>query len=226
LAVGQTGKNKGPAAEGVRAEGSGGSATGASVHVAGNHEVETFSGRYVNTGKPSADTIALEDIAHALAHTCRFGGHCDRFYSVAEHAVRVSNKLITRGYGTFALAGLHHDDAEAYLGDIPRPLKPLLGDQYRNLTDRMDEAIAEALGGLWNVSLLTAEPVRWADEWMLRLEALSLLPSKGEGWTFGGCPWRVLGPAPYLGWSPAEAESQFLVRHRAIRKLWTVGEAA
>ena len=188
-------------------------------HLATNHEIETYTGRYVDTSMPDPATICLEDIAHALANTCRFGGHCGVFYSVAEHAVSVATKLVDQGYGALALAGLHHDDAEAYLGDIPRPLKPLLGDAYRDLTNRMDAAIAEAFGDLWSVADLSAQPVRWADEWMLGVEALSLLPSHGEGWAAFQTPWRVLGPLP-LGWSPTEAEWEFIQRHHSIVQAW------
>lgn len=194
--------------------------TQSSAHIATNHEVETFSGRYVDTGHPDPSTICLEDIAHALAHTCRFGGHSSRFYSVAEHAVRVSEKLVQQGYGNVALAGLHHDDAEAYLGDIPRPLKPLLGDQYRNLTEKMDEAIAAAFGDLWDIRNVRSQAVKWADNWALRVEALTLLPSKGEGWTFGDTPWRALRPITNMGWMPDQAEREFIERHYRIKDVW------
>lgn len=189
------------------------------VHVAANHEVETFTGRYVDTSAPDPSTIVLEDIAHALAHTCRFGGHSARFYSVAEHAVHASDKLVKQGYGALALAGLHHDSAEAYLGDISRPLKPLLGFEYKKLTAAMNIAITDALGSLWTVRAMWAPAVKDADEWMLRVEALTLLPSKGEGWNWRPIPWRVFGPRE-LGLSPEDAETLFLERHHALAKAW------
>ncbi len=70
--------------------------------------------------------IDIDDIAHALSHECRYGGHCDRFYSVAEHSVRVAEILRMQGASAVEiLAGLLHDGSEAYLKDIPRPLKML-----------------------------------------------------------------------------------------------------
>ena len=161
------------------------------------YEVETFSGVFVNTQSPDPATIVIEDIAHALAQTCRYGGHCARFYSVAEHSVLVSRRLEELGHskGT-CLAGLHHDDAEAYLGDIPRPMKPLLGDSYTELTDRMDEAIVAALnfgevalphGPSFSFELEVADlrtpVIKEVDNWALFLEARFLLPSKGANWT-------------------------------------------
>lgn len=188
-------------------------------HVAGAHEVETYSGLYVDCFAPRPATIRLEDIAHALAHTCRFGGHCRTFCSVAEHAVHVAFKLLNQGCNDFALAGLHHDDAEAYLGDVPRPLKPLLGDAYRKLTDAMDSAISVALGGLWDPIDFGSPEVLRADEWALRGEAMALLPSRGEGWRFHDT-WDV-DVVPTLGLQPVDAKRLFLRTHeRLVTEPW------
>lgn len=208
-----------PPAREFGTEGATADRTGAGVHAAQNHEVETFTGRYVDVLNPDPATIALEDIAHSLANTCRFGGHSREFYSVAEHAVRVANKLVAQGFGALALAGLHHDDAEAYLRDIPRPVKPLLGGAYRRLTTTMDIVIAHGLGDLWAVPDLDSVAIHDADTWALRLEALSLMPSGGEGWNWPFIPWRVFGPVKAF-MSPAEAEHEFLVRHAGLVKAW------
>jgi hypothetical protein len=198
-------------------------------HIPSVHEVETFSGRYVDTKKPDPDTISLDDIAHALANTCRYGGHCKTFYSVAEHAVFVSKRLERLRMPRWVqLGGLHHDDSEAYLGDIPRPLKPLLGKGYATLTDRMDQAIVEALqlaghGVLFNVFHMSE--VKQADNWALFVEARHLLPSEGRHW--GGHPdgasWaddqpsRIVTPDYWRGGlAPSEAEQIFKDRHEEL----------
>lgn len=190
------------------------------------NEVETFSGAYVDVSNPQPETISLEDIAHALAYTCRYGGHCKSFYSVAEHAVFVSRRLDRKGFSrALQLAGLHHDDAEAYLGDIPRPLKPLLGFGYEALTARMDRAIEDALN-------IPVDPkfhreIKKADNWSLFVEARHLLPSGGHGWWDGeqgaerwgidDIPSRIVIPDYWLGGlNPAEAETLFLERHKEL----------
>ena len=84
--------------------------------------ITTFMGLEVYPLDPQPSMICLEDIAHALAHQCRFAGHTAKFYSVAEHCVHVSQRVDP----VFAQAALMHDAAEAYLMDIPRPLKGFL----------------------------------------------------------------------------------------------------
>lgn len=70
--------------------------------------------------EPRSWHFDLESIALALSNKCRFGGRCE-FYSVAQHSVLVSRRLDD---GWRAMAGLFHDAAEAWLPDLPAPLKP------------------------------------------------------------------------------------------------------
>jgi hypothetical protein len=84
--------------------------------------VETATGGRFYPFDPSPDDVRLEDVAAGLAHTCRFGGHCREFYSVAQHSLHVASELADRGPRLQAY-GLLHDAGEAYLGDLPRPVK-------------------------------------------------------------------------------------------------------
>lgn len=87
---------------------------------------------------PRADEIDIEDIAFSLSHLCRFGGHCKRFYSVAEHSVYVSRLVSPEA----ALWGLLHDASEAYVGDMPRPLKRML-PEFVMMEGKVQQAVAE-----------------------------------------------------------------------------------
>lgn len=192
-------------------------------HVPTASEVETHSGRYVDCAHPLAETLTLDDIAHALSQACRYGGHCDPYYSVAEHAVFVSRRLERRGYSkAFQLAGLHHDDAEAYLGDIPRPLKPLLGEAYGELTDRMDNAICVALPLPFGWTIFHDHAVKEADNWALMVEARYLLPSEGRSWTSvrrgaDGQPEKIVTPDYWKGGlQPFSAKALYLARHEEL----------
>jgi 5'-deoxynucleotidase YfbR-like HD superfamily hydrolase len=104
--------------------------------------VETYTGRGFDVFDPDPATVALDDIAAGLAHTCRFGGHPQRFYSVAEHSLYVATELADEGDGRLALLGLLHDAGEAYVGDIPRPVKRRL--------DGFEEIEAAVLAAVWD----------------------------------------------------------------------------
>lgn len=200
------------------------------VHVPGEHEIETSTGLFIDTFEPRPECVRLEDIAHALANTCRYGGHSARFYSVAEHAVLASKYAEFKGWDTYVQQMvLHHDDAEAYLGDIPRPLKPLLGPAYKRLTGKFDEAIGLALGLPHGVEMLHGPEVREADNWSLMAEANELLPSKGKGWGGQAVNWElnletnesddVLDLKTFwpFGLRPHAAKALFLSRHWELR---------
>lgn len=71
--------------------------------------------------------ITITDIAHSLSMQCRFNGHIDKFYSVAEHSVIMARSLREQDYSReIQLEGLLHDAAEAYTGDIIKPIKDYL----------------------------------------------------------------------------------------------------
>lgn len=106
--------------------------------------LQTVSGRWVNPFDPDPNQLDAGDIARALANQCRFGGHSRVFYSVAQHSVILSQLVEQRGGDieeTFA--ALMHDATEAYLGDMPHPLKHRspLGALFREAEDHLGKAI-------------------------------------------------------------------------------------
>lgn len=108
--------------------------------------IQTLSGRRVNPLDAAPADIDPDDIARALANTCRFGGHTRAFYSVAQHSAIVCDLLEERGATPDELmAALLHDAAEAYLGDLPHPLKHRseLGAAFRVAEKRLEAVIAE-----------------------------------------------------------------------------------
>ena len=95
------------------------------------------SGNYFDFSDIENQTLDVHDIAHGLSMTCRFGGHCNKFYSVAEHSVWVS-RLVPPEY---AMIGLLHDASESVLGDMPKPLKNIM-PEYSLMEEKLEITIA------------------------------------------------------------------------------------
>jgi len=98
----------------------------------------------INFLNPTTEMLVIQDIAHALSRITRFGGHTPwkRLYSVAEHSILVSQFLKSE----LRLYGLLHDAAEAYMMDLPSPLKILL-PEYKEIERRLEAKIFERFVG-------------------------------------------------------------------------------
>jgi hypothetical protein len=163
--------------------------------------IETFTGqKFWYTGE-GPEGIEIEDIAHALSHSCRFTGHCKKFLSVAEHSVLVSDHFIDPKKALWALL---HDASEAYLADMASPVKQLL-PEYKALERKIMGRIAKRFDLpdlFWE-----DEEIKKADWAQLRSEAKWLLPSGGKDWYF---PEGTERGSPPMGWQPTAAEKEFL----------------
>ncbi len=117
------------------------------LHVDRPGTISTWHGR-IDPLHPDPAEVDILDIAHSLARLCRYNGHVGGFLSVARHSMWVAGHLMAQGHDTqTVLQGLLHDGAEAYLSDIPRPIKraPELAN-FREIDAAMDEAVMTAFG--------------------------------------------------------------------------------
>lgn len=122
--------------------------------------------------------VDVNDVGHALSNICRYAGHCRKFYSVAEHSVMVS-RIIAAMWPEdreAVRAGLLHDATEAYVTDLPTPLKVLLPD-YIKIEDDVAAKLAEDLHVEWSERTLarvkTADMIALATEARLLFEDVS-----------------------------------------------------
>lgn len=163
----------------------------------------TYTGRQFWPLDPKQEEICIEDIAHALSLLCRFGGHCGMFYSVAQHSVLVADWCAVREE---ALWGLLHDASEAYLMDLPRPIKRSPGmEAYTAAEARVMAAVCARFG----LPLQMPAAVKRADEVLLATEARDLMPAASVA------RWSLLEQplsSPIRPMSPQEAEALFLHR--------------
>lgn len=137
--------------------------------------------------------VNLEDIAHSLSQLCRYGGHCNHFYSVAEHSVRLSETVDPR-------EALLHDATEAYLGDVVSPLKSML-TEYRMLEDHIRRVIALRFGLAERVPGVVALADRTIRQWEVA-QLFSYHDYRDDRAQF---------------WSPSLAKVKFLERAQELR---------
>jgi len=161
------------------------------------------SGLYFDFVDPQPDQFTLADIAGALSKICRFGGQVDMFYSVAEHCWHCSNQGTEDQLPPRVQASLlFHDAAEAFCGDVVKPLKIMLAE-YSVIEHRVEKVIAEKFG------LDFEHPaIREIDHAMLIAERKALFSKDDVEW-FGEKEVRILKPMLRC-WGPTGAEQAFI----------------
>ena len=165
--------------------------------------IQTFTGGQFWPLEPLAEEVRVDDIAHALALTCRYNGHCRVFYSVAEHSVRLSH-LVAR---PLRMAALFHDAAEAYLGDIVRPVKRHLD------VAAIEEAILAAVAEKVGFALPLAAEIKQADAVMLATECRDIMARPPNAWL----PMPEPLPERIEPWPVAAGKERFLRRYLVIK---------
>jgi 5'-deoxynucleotidase YfbR-like HD superfamily hydrolase len=138
-----------------------------------SHWVQTFSGKQCWPLNPKPEDIDIVDIAHALSNLCRYAGHCREFYSVAQHSVIVSNNVPPAD----ALWGLLHDAPEAFICDLPRPVKHAIPG-YRDIEERLMAIIAFC----FSLPLQMPPSVKIADNRALATERRDLMATPPIPW--------------------------------------------
>ena len=177
--------------------------------------IQTFTGKAFPVLDPRPDDVVIDDIAHALSMLCRFTGHVRTFYSVAQHCVLVAE--VVRRFQPenrpLHLAALLHDAAEAYIQDLPRPIKRLNG--IRAFYKPVEEVVEEAIRARFFVptAVWGSPAIKVADEMLLRTECRDLMGPLHPAWSRELHPDHgTTMPERIVPWSPQEAEERFLAR--------------
>jgi len=195
--------------------------------------IETFSDKKFNILNCLEDDVCIEDIAHSLSMQCRFNGHCDNFYSVAEHSIHVLDvyidllkyidiKNMTKQILLFAFL---HDASESYLCDLPKPIKPYL-KEYKNIENKIQSLIYKKFSvdediinnhikyynGLENFDINSY--LKKADILMLHTEAKQLNLNQDKSWD--NSEKYEYFHYPIINYSPEEVRFVFLDTYNKI----------
>jgi hypothetical protein len=194
----------------------------------GKKLMQTFTGRLIDVEDPSPDDVTIEDVAHALSMTCRYGGHCRDFYSVAEPSVLVEQ------YGNstvgphcdltneLRLELLLHDAAKAYVGCLVAPVKRSMSSSV-NRFDELERVwqlvIGEKFGLGQRLACPSSDLVKRCDLAVVSTEVVALFGTiQSHWWDEVWTEEPVLdGKVEISCWSPAEARRRFLCRFRSLQ---------
>ncbi|RWO20743.1 MAG: hypothetical protein EOS09_26300 [Mesorhizobium sp.] len=167
--------------------------------------MQTYSGFQFWPLDPRAEEIHIVDIAHALSMQCRYAGHCRRFYSVAEHSVHLARFVSPKN----AMWALLHDASEAYLVDVPRPVKPDLTN-YKYLETKVMAEVCKRFG----LSPEMPAEVHEVDGAIIGDERSNMAPCVAPWYSTGG----PLG-IRLAYWTPEQAEAEFLATYEMLQNM-------
>jgi len=169
--------------------------------------IQTYTGKKFWPLDPRVEDIDIKDIAHALSLTCRFGGHCNEFYSVAQHSVIVS-QLVEESN---AFVALLHDAPEAYIGDVVRPFKKSLAT-FGNVEENLERVIYHSFG----ISEFSKEMWKEADNIALYTEMRDLMGKPPEAWEDWTNYQSTIPRQKIVPLGPRESEQLFLRRYEQL----------
>jgi hypothetical protein len=171
--------------------------------------LQTFTGKKFDIANPQPEMVDILDIAHSLSMQCRFTGHTNDFYSVAEHSIYVSQQVPPE----HALQALLHDASEAYLTDVARPMKPFLSGYYE-----LEQRISAVIYQKFNLPLELHKSVIDIDNRILLDERNELLSKPLEPWVQDLEGLQPIGIMVKC-LSPAIAKSRFILRFKELTAL-------
>ena len=168
---------------------------------------QTYTGKKFWPLDPRADEVDIIDIAHSLALSCRFNGHCNLFYSVAQHSVLVST-LVKPSY---AFAALLHDSTEAYLGDIIRPIKRYL-PKIKEIEENLEIVIFQHFG----IDDYDHNAIRHADDIALYTELRDVMGKSPGPWGYYEKYIYLLPAQKIVPLNHKDSERAFLKRYEEL----------
>jgi len=161
--------------------------------------IRSWSGKRIDFLDLDPKEITKEDIAVGLSRECRFGNHTQPIYVVAQHCVLASYLVPSH----LAFAALLHDASEAYLRDIPSPLKDILPG-YRRIEREFEKILFKKYG----VPYPIPPEIKEVDIKLRKLESHLFMKDSAESKK----PRKDFVEIDIVPWTPDEAKEKFLQR--------------
>lgn len=184
-----------------------------------------LSGRRLDLLDPSPLDVEITDIAHGLARVARWNGqtHGENAYSVAQHSLLVEaifNRILPNATPQQQLIALLHDGSEFVLGDIISPFKAVMGGEYINIEERIQNAIHIRFSLPTIVDEKIRKAIKQADQISAYHEAIFLAGfSIEEAKHYFYCTQNIRLDKVILHPDPtATIEQKFLTRFAALEK--------
>lgn len=177
--------------------------------------IETYTGRAFFPCDPKENDITIIDIAHHLSNQCRYSGATEFFYSTAQHCCILCDYVseVLKGSPLDCLQILLHDAAEAYLVDMPRPVKQFM-PEFRAWDHKIQMCVRK-WAGFGDVPI-----PKWQDEIDSRIitdERAQVMSDSANEWGHDLEPLNIkIEP-----WLPYEAEQHFLLRYALMSQAVT-----
>jgi hypothetical protein len=149
--------------------------------------IQTLSGKKFSYLDPQPESICKCDIVHALSREPRYAGHTLFNYTVGQHSVLCSQMIDQ----TYALQAFMHDFAEAYIKDIPHPLKVLIDEESGGVLKEIENGIMYAICDKYGVAYPFPCEVKKADMRMMATERKYLLGASPEPWDVEEEPYDI-----------------------------------
>jgi uncharacterized protein len=169
--------------------------------------IETYTGRAFFPLAPRVEDVTVIDVAHHLSNQNRYSGATEFYYSTAQHCCLLYDYVeqVLKGSPLDCFQILHHDDAETYLVDMPRPVKQHM-PQFR-IWDRNIQMCVRSAIGIGDVPIPP-----WQDDLDSRIivdERAQVMSESDNDWQHDLEPLGI----EIKPWLPVIAEQNFLMRH-------------
>lgn len=185
--------------------------------------IQTIKGNLFDYDSIETNIFDIDDIAHSLSNQCRWAGHTREFYSVGQHSVLCARQAFIEGYDyPTQFECLMHDGPEAYVVDLPRPLKRAV-PEYCVLEMKIESEFRKR----FNLPESMSPDVRIVDDRMLITEYFQLIDNNNGRFhetSLSQTDWQPFTDLEIVPWTPEKTKKEFLREYHYLYSIVNYGK--